>query len=388
MPATDTYAVIPDRKRQLIPDNEKVTLKSIRDQIPKEMFIQSNAKSFYYLARDLVQVAVTYYVFSTYGLPLIDAMCQTLGEGSMLANVAKFVIWNIFWVIQGLNFTGLWVLAHECGHGGFSPSRTINDSLGMILHSALLVPYHSWRISHGNHHKHTNHTELDTVFIPEKVGNHAAREAIQESPIVSLIYMLLTFTLGWPLYLTTNMTGQKYNKRTNHFEPGSPLFRPNEGKYIVQSDMGIFVTFAIFGALLYTGTATKMDIVCWYTIPYMWNNFWLIFITYLQHSDVRLPHYNAENWTFLRGALCTIDRDFGAPINWWIHHINDSHIVHHIFSSMPFYNAIHVTRKYLYKTDAKDYCLSDNRSLWAMLWESWTNCTAITVADGVCWFKQ
>lgn len=38
--------------------------------------------------------------------------------------------------------TGLWVVAHECGHRAFSDSELICDVVGLILHSALLVPYH------------------------------------------------------------------------------------------------------------------------------------------------------------------------------------------------------------------------------------------------------
>lgn len=36
------------------------------------------------------------------------------------------------------------VQAHECGHQAFSESQSINDAVGLILHSCLLVPYYSW----------------------------------------------------------------------------------------------------------------------------------------------------------------------------------------------------------------------------------------------------
>lgn len=387
--ATDTFSVIPGRKRQLVPD-EKLSLKAIRDGIPKELFEQSTAKSMYYLGRDLVQVVLTWYLMATFGMPTIDAVGAALGgEEQLAAKIFKFALWNVYWLTQGLNFTGLWVLAHECGHGGFSPNRAVNDAVGMVVHSFLLVPYHSWRISHGTHHKHTNHTELDTVFVPSKVKKDALREAIDEAPIVSLMYMLLTFTIGWPLYLMFNMTGQNGSgKRTNHFEPSSPLFRAAEGHFIVQSDFGLLGVLAFAASLVYAEVITGADVLSWYVIPYMWNTFWLVYITYLQHSDVRLPHYNAEEWNYVRGALCTVDRDFGFIINGWLHHINDSHIVHHLYSTMPFYNAKIVTEKYLHKTVAAPHCLSDNRSMWAMVWESWKNCRVISTEEGICWYKR
>jgi fatty acid desaturase len=68
--------------------------------------------------------------------------------------------------------TGLWVIAHECGHQGFSESKTINNAVGWVLHSALGVPYHSWRISHGRHHAATGHIHRDEVFVPRTREQH------------------------------------------------------------------------------------------------------------------------------------------------------------------------------------------------------------------------
>ena len=59
--------------------------------------------------------------------------------------------------------TGVWIIAHECGHQAFSASQSLNNAVGLVLHSALLVPYHSWRISHANHHKYTCSIEDDEV---------------------------------------------------------------------------------------------------------------------------------------------------------------------------------------------------------------------------------
>ena len=36
------------------------------------------------------------------------------------------------------------MIAHECGHQAFSKWQSVNDAVGLVLHSALLVPYYSW----------------------------------------------------------------------------------------------------------------------------------------------------------------------------------------------------------------------------------------------------
>ncbi|KAK7678620.1 hypothetical protein QCA50_018343 [Cerrena zonata] len=46
-------------------------------------------------------------------------------------------------------------------------------------------------------------------------------------------------------------------------------------------------------------------------MPWLWVNHWLVFVTFLQHTDPSMPHYKDNEWTFARGAAATIDRNFG-----------------------------------------------------------------------------
>jgi len=368
------------------PAPESLTVGAIREKIPAHYFKQNTLMSFGYLCRDFLQIAVTGAAMYHLVLPGLKALTESVSN-ELFTFVAYFLTWNLYWFVQGLNFTGVWVLAHECGHRAFSPYVWVNDAFGLVLHSALLVPYHSWRISHGNHHKHTNHLEADTVFIPTKLtsAQAAAREAFSESPLASVYGIIMMLTVGWPGYLLFNVTGQKYERRANHFEPHSPLFRVTERPDIVISDL--FIAVAL-GAIVYASTVFGfMNVLFWYGVPYLWTNAWLVFITYLQHSDIRLPHYTPDHWNFVRGALSTVDRNFGAPLNWWLHHINDSHVVHHLFSTMPFYNAIEVTRKYIKPITGEHY-LEDHRPLAVSLWESWRNCRYIVKSEGVAYFKK
>lgn len=53
----------------------------------------------------------------------------------ILYPAARFALWSLYTFIVGLFCTGLWVLAHECGHGAFSDSKAINNAVGWVLHS-------------------------------------------------------------------------------------------------------------------------------------------------------------------------------------------------------------------------------------------------------------
>jgi len=45
----------------------------------------------------------------------------------------------------------------------------------------------------------------------------------------------------------------------------------------------------------------------------------------------------------MRGALLTVDRDYGM-LNLVFHHITDNHVTHHLFSIIPHYRAGEATR--------------------------------------------
>ena len=50
--------------------------------------------------------------------------------------------WPLYWVAQGTMFWALFVVGHDCGHQSFSSNKTLNDFVGHLTHSSILVPYH------------------------------------------------------------------------------------------------------------------------------------------------------------------------------------------------------------------------------------------------------
>jgi hypothetical protein len=54
-------------------------------------------------------------------------------------SLARFAVWSLYGFAAGLFATGLWVIGHECGHQAFSESKTINNSVGWVLHSVCVL---------------------------------------------------------------------------------------------------------------------------------------------------------------------------------------------------------------------------------------------------------
>ncbi|PON27000.1 hypothetical protein TGAM01_v203949 [Trichoderma gamsii] len=358
------------------------TIKDIRDAIPKHCFQRSALKGYYYILRDMACLATTFYVFHNYVTPeLIPSTPVRAG------------LWALYTVLQGLFGTGLWVIAHECGHGAFSDSKTLNDFTGWVLHSALLVPFFSWQISHRKHHAATGNMERDMVFVPRTREEQATRlgklvhelsELAEDAPAYTLFMLVMQQLIGWPNYLLTNVTGHNYHERqregrgkgkhngagggVNHFNPFSPLYEHRDALLIVYSDIGL----ALAGtALYYLGsTFGWSNLAVWYFIPYLWVNHWLVAITFLQHTDPTLPHYTGEQWNFVRGAAATIDREMGFVGRQLLHGIVETHVLHHYVATIPFYNAdeasdaIRPVMGKHYRSDTKDGALGFIRAMY------------------------
>ncbi|KAL8712880.1 MAG: hypothetical protein Q9220_003088 [cf. Caloplaca sp. 1 TL-2023] len=358
------------------------TIKQIRDAIPAHCFQRSAAKGLAYVARDLVALATTFCLFHNLVTPEI-----------IPSTPARAALWAVYTFVQGLFGTGLWVLAHECGHQSFSPSKVLNDTVGWFCHSALLVPYFSWKISHGKHHKATGHLERDMVFVPKTRAEYASglgyyvhevSELIEETPIATAVTMVGQQLVGWLLYLSGNVTGHDCHERqsegrgkgkqngigggVNHFDPSSPLYEAKDGKLILLSDLGLAIMATVL--ILIGRNFGWSNLAVWYVMPYLWVNHWLVAITYLQHTDPSLPHYEPHLWNFARGAAATIDREFGFIGRHLFHGIIETHVLHHYVSTIPFYNADEATEAIKpimgqhYRSDVEGGPIGFLRSMW------------------------
>jgi len=259
--------------------------------------------------------------------------------------------------------------------------------VGLIFHSLLLVPYFSWKYSHRRHHSNTGSTDKDEVFVPQI--RHEEREGRDWQLIapVRALYLFMTLTIGWPLYLATNIAGRPYPRFANHFDPSSPIFNKRERAWIVVSDVALGVVgYGLYQLAQAFGTDW---LVKTYVVPYLLVNMWLVMITLLQHTHPALPHFDAAEWEWMRGALSTVDRSYGL-LDIFHHHIADTHVAHHLFSTMPHYHAQEATEAI--RPILGDYYLFDERPIWKALWQDWSDCSYITPdkggSKGVLWFRR
>eukprot|EP00878_Enallax_costatus_P000968 GHUV01001100.1.p1 GENE.GHUV01001100.1~~GHUV01001100.1.p1 ORF type:complete len:437 (+),score=65.97 GHUV01001100.1:166-1311(+) len=286
------------------------TLQDLRNAIPAHCWKKNVTRSLLYVLLDIFVVAGLAYVAHNY---------------------ATWYTWPLYWAAQGTMMWAIFVLGHDCGHGSFSDNKTLNDLMGHLLHSFILVPYHGWRLSHKKHHGNHGHIDNDESWHP-----------LTESQYTDLTWQgrlgRSTFPwslLSYPFYLIWGSPGRNHS----HYHPHSDLFSKHQRKMVVVSDLYLL---AMYSALLYCmftfggGAVAKL-----YWAPWLVYVVWLDTVTYLHHHGVqedadKMPWYRGAEWSYLRGGLTTLDHDYGMFNK--IHHDIGTHVVHHLFPQIPHYN--------------------------------------------------
>ncbi|KAH1033583.1 hypothetical protein J1N35_045757 [Gossypium stocksii] len=352
------------------------TLGQIKQAIPPHCFRRSLLRSFSYVVHDLCLASLFYYIAASYF--------------HFLPQPFSYIAWPVYWVLQGCILTGVWVIAHECGHHAFSDYQWVDDTVGLILHSALLVPYFSWKISHRRHHSNTGSMERDEVFVPKPRSKLSCFAKYLNNPPGRVLSLVVTLTLGWPMYLAFNVSGRYYDRLASHYNPYGPIYSERERLQVYISDAGIFAVIYV----LYKIAATKglAWLLCTYGVPLLIVNAFLVLITYLQHTHSALPHYDSSEWDWLRGALSTMDRDYGV-LNKVFHNITDTHVAHHLFSTMPHYHAMEATKAI--KPILGKYYPFDGTPIYKAMWREAKECLYVEPdvgggggSKGVFWYRN
>ncbi|KAF8887319.1 hypothetical protein BD779DRAFT_1662529 [Infundibulicybe gibba] len=339
------------------------SLKEIRAAIPAKFFVRDTRRGLLYLARDLLLATV--------------AWLEPIG-----AELSRWAAWGVYWWFQGLIFTGIWVIGHECGHGAFSDHKWVNDIIGFITHSFLWTPNHA---SMERDEVYVPKTRSD-LGIPEHHDGLDYEEILGDTPIYTLYMLIRQQVLAFPAYLLFNVSGQKtYPKWTNHFDPNSILFTKAQRNAVIMSNLGIAAM--VWGVSYSSSIWGASEVTKFYGIPWLCVSHWFIMITYLHHTDPVMPHYRGKEWNFQRGAAATVDR----PILGWqgrflLHDVAHFHVIHHFFPKMPFYHGPEATQHL--KAFIGDHYVTSDAPAFKALWENYNKCQFVEDEGDVLFYRD
>jgi fatty acid desaturase len=320
-------------------------------------------------------------------------LLMTIGIGT-IAHLAIPMRWAFtpFWIayaaVNGTVATGLWVLAHECGHHAFTRRKRLETAIGFILHSALLVPYFTWRKSHAWHHARTNHLTEGETHVPHTILSASGRAWVKVQRIVGrasgLLIITVNLLIGWLVYASIGGLSPSERGYTSHLWPFWPLatrLSPGRWKAIFSSG-GLACTIALL--LWWARRDGWAAPALLYGAPYLVVNAWVVAYTWLHHTDVDVPHLGAKDWTWMRGAFLTVDRRYGRLIDYLHCNIGSTHVVHHLFPRLPHYHAAQATRSIA--TAFPHVYRYDDTPVVCALWRAATQCIVLKRVDGDTWY--
>ncbi|KAJ3208204.1 hypothetical protein HK099_000105, partial [Clydaea vesicula] len=295
----------------------KVDLKKV---IPEGLFSKSLTKSTLYWLRDLLAISATVYFYFKY---------QPAGWIYVLwANVLGLLMWCTF------------MIGHDAGHGSFSDYQRLNFYVGLLSHGPLLVPFRQWKKSHQLHHLGHNSMSKDKSHSHYTFEGEGAYFLTRATPV----FIPLGFGL---FYLALGLNDG------SHFSVN--YYAKNRADKI--DNFLSILSCSIFLTLYYI--LLQQEFFFCFGLPWLIYNGWVYSVTFLQHHHDNMTVYNDNDWDFMKGAVETIDRNFGFGLDDLTHNITNGHLVHHIFfTQIPHYNLMEAT-KYVRPVLGKYYKLEN-----------------------------
>ncbi|KND05162.1 uncharacterized protein SPPG_00830 [Spizellomyces punctatus DAOM BR117] len=318
MAATEMSSASADNAKRQHPGSQ-VNLSSLRKSLPPRVFEKSLALSMGYFVFDALVLGGLYLAYST-------TLCSKASWSAL-----EWCLYAVWVQAVGFFMWSLFCIGHDCGHGSFSDSKSVNAVVGHLSHGYLLVPFWPWARSHAQHHAYHNHKDKDM--------SHPWLTPEEETPGAKLLKdqpFLVPFAYGFGYILAGIPDG-------SHFVPWSPLFRNNkERAQCVVSSGVVFLYFVALRLVAKNWTSFAYG----YAMPWLVYNAWLYIVTYLQHHTAETRVYSSASWTFTTGAVETVDREY-TPFGFLdklMHNITNGHVVHHLFyTSIPHYRLMEAT---------------------------------------------
>jgi len=403
------------------------TKSELRAVIPDHCFERSLFWSMAFVIRDILQGCFVVYVVHN----VLEMSTDPPADGGIYAWIIWRLSWNLYAGIMGLALSGLWVIGHECGHGAFSEYPVVNGAVGWTLHSILLVPYFSWAFSHAKHHRRTNDMiegETHMPVEPTKIGLtenqervpteevekqmfggglrqfankifywHAKFQEVIGDEAFAVFMMWSSFLFYCPLYLF-GVTGRGKigadgkpipdDQIVDHLRPTSRLFPEKMYWKVVASNVGCLL---VLGACAYFSSIYGFRAVWfWYFGPYLVITGGLIAVTQLHHTHETVPQFDPDNWTWMKGVIAgTIDRPHDWVFNTATHNIGSTHVLHHLFHTIPHYHAVEATECLRAYLEPKGLYNFDPTPGWKALNEIGKNCHFVdSNTNGVQYYKS
>jgi omega-6 fatty acid desaturase (delta-12 desaturase) len=279
---------------------QDLTLKQVIQTIPKVYFQKDAFKAWRSVAISVIAVALGYAAIA----------------------LSPWFLLPLAWFFTGTALTGFFVIGHDCGHRSFSNRRWLNNWLGHLMFLPLIYPFHSWRLLHDVHHRHTNNLDQDNAWTP-----WTAAEYEEASGFMKAVYRGMRGGFWW-LASVAHWVVLHFNLQ--NFEPRD---RPRVFRSILLVSIFALVFFPSVWLL-----AGPWGIVKYWLMPWLGYHFWMSTFTLVHHTVPEISFHHQSDWHETESQLAgTLHCDYPRWVELLCHDIN-VHVPHHISVGIPSYN--------------------------------------------------
>jgi acyl-lipid omega-6 desaturase (Delta-12 desaturase) len=251
----------------------------------------------------------------------INVLLVALGYASL-----AYLPWYLLpfaWIFTGTALTGFFVIGHDSGHRSFAKRRWVNDLVGHIVFLPLLYPFHSWRLLHDQHHKHTNKMDVDNAWMPFRTEVYDSFNTVQR-----VGYEKMRGKFWW--------IGSILHWAMIHFDRSNYLSQRDWEK--ARFSNAVVIGAALIGLPILVATTGWFGLVNFWFMPWMVYHFWMSTFTVVHHTLPEIPFHEPEDWNEAKAQLFgTVHCEYPAWVEYMCHHIN-VHIPHHLSTAIPSYN--------------------------------------------------
>ncbi len=278
-----------------------------------------------------------------------------VGIGYLAIAALPWYLLPLAWIWTGTALTGFFVVGHDCGHRSFSKRLWVNNWVGHLMMLPLIYPFHSWRILHNWHHKHTNNLDVDNAWRPFEPELYS-----ELNPLLRWGYRRMRGMFWW--------IGSIIHWAGMHFD-----WRTFEGKARSQVKFSSLLVLA-FVAVAFPTLIWSIGIwgvIKFWLLPWLIYHFWMSTFTIVHHTAADIPFMPTAQWNAAIAQLAgTVHCDYPRWVEFLCHDIN-VHVPHHISTAIPSYN-LRMAHQSL-KDNWGDY-IKERKFDWALMREITTQC--------------
>lgn len=325
-------------------------------QLNKETTQNSSRKDY---SANNIRPALINFREKSYGRGVLVFLFSFLGYGTSFIGIALVLdikLKILFSLLNGIFITILFITSHDACHGSLTPNKTLNKIIGRIGFLPSLHPFSMWVVGHNQiHHGYTNLKGKDYVWVPlsKMEFDHLPKwrqqlERFYRSPLGLGIYIIIE-PWGKHIILPREEDWKKLQSIVAKIDYLSVFLF-----------LGFQVWFLIFMRTKISISSSEawgdiiIHIVMGIIIPFFFWSYLTGFLTYQHHTHPDIMWYQSiDEWSFSKGYVKhSAHIVFPMPINIFLFAIM-KHVVHHIDTSIPFYNLAdaHEKLETLFKED-------------------------------------